>query len=171
MITIRPEKPEDYQRIFEINKKAFKGEAEARLVGKLRNTKGFIPGFSLVAVKDGKVVGHILFSIIRIKTDTESIPVLSLAPMAVLPEYQKQGIGSRLVREGLKKCQESGYKAIILVGHHDFYPRFGFSQASRKGLKLPFDVPGEAFMMYEIVPQALKGISGEVEYPPEFTEE
>lgn len=171
MVTIRPEKPEDYQRIFEINKKAFKGEVEARLVGKLRNTGGFVPGLSLVAVKDGNVVGHILFSIIRIKTDTENIPVLSLAPMAVLPEYQKQGIGSLLVREGLKKCKELGHKVIILVGHHDFYPRFGFSRAGQRGLKLPFDVPDEAFMMYEIVPQALKGITGTVVYPPEFAEE
>jgi putative acetyltransferase len=88
-----------------------------------------------------------------------------------LPKHQRQGIGSLLVREGLIKCKELGYKAVILVGHPDYYPRFGFSPAKEKGLKLPFDAPDEAFMVFEIVPHALEGIKGMVVYPPEFAEE
>ncbi|OGM10618.1 GNAT family N-acetyltransferase [Candidatus Woesebacteria bacterium RBG_13_36_22] len=171
MISIRSEKPEDYQSIYNINKLAFNGEVEAKLVNNLRKTKGFIPELSLVAIKDDEVIGHILFSIIHIHTDTKNIPVLALAPMAVLPKHQKQGVGLQLVREGLIKCRELGYKAVILVGHPDYYARFGFSPANKKGLKLPFDAPSEAFMVYEIVPKILEGIKGMVVYPPEFAEE
>ncbi|MBN1263013.1 MAG: N-acetyltransferase [Candidatus Pacebacteria bacterium] len=170
MISIRQEKPEDYQSIYSINKFAFDSEVEAKLVNNLRKTKGFIPNLSLVAVKDSRVVGHILFSVIHIQTDTNYVPALALAPMAVLPEYQRQGIGSQLIREGIKKCKELGHKIIIIVGHPNYYPRFGFSPAVEKGLKLPFEAPEEAFMVYEIIPQALKDITGMVVYPPEFAE-
>lgn len=171
MISIRSEKSEDYKSIYNVNKLAFNGEVEAKLVNNLRKTKGFVPELSLVAIKDDEVIGYILFSIIHIRTDSKKVPVLALAPMAVLPKHQKQGIGSMLVREGLKKCKELGHKAVILVGHPDYYPRFGFCPAKEKGLKLPFDAPDEAFMVYEIIPQALKGIKGMVVYPPEFAEE
>lgn len=170
-MSIRSEKPEDYQSIYNVNKLAFKGEVEAKLVDNLRKTKGFIPELSLVAIKDGEVIGHILFSVIHIQTNSKSVPVLGLAPMAVLPKHQKQGIGSTMVREGLTICKELGYKAVILVGHPDYYPRFGFSPAKEKGLKLPFDAPDEAFMVFEIIPQALAGIKGTVVYPSEFAEE
>jgi putative acetyltransferase len=171
MVSIRPEKSEDCQSIYNVNKLAFNGEVEAKLVNNLRKTKGFIPELSLVAIKGDEVIGHILFSIIHIQTDTKNIPVLALAPMAVLPKHQKQGIGSMLVREGLTKCKDLGYGVVILVGHPDYYPRFGFTPARKKGLKLPFDAPNEAFMVYEIIPQALMGIKGTVVYPPEFAEE
>jgi putative acetyltransferase len=171
MLIIRPEKPGDFLSIYNINNLAFAGEVEAQLVNKLRKTEGFIPKLSLVAIKDNETVGHILFSIIHIQTDSDTIPALALAPMSVLPKYQKQGIGSQLVREGLKRCKELGYKIVILVGHPNYYPRFGFILAKEKGLKLPFDAPSEAFMVYEIVPQALKGIAGVVVYPPEFADE
>lgn len=171
MAIVRSEKPDDYQKIYDVNKAAFGGETEARLVNNLRKTKGFIPELSLVAEKDGEIVGHILFSIIHINTDTGNIPVLALAPMAVLPKFQKQGIGSLMIREGLKKCKKLGYGIVVLVGHPDYYPRFGFTPAKEKGLKLPFDAPDEAFMVYEIVPDSLAGIAGTIEYPPEFAEE
>lgn len=171
MIIIRSEKPEDYQKIYEINKIAFGTEIEARLVNNLRKTEGFIPELSLVAENDGEVVGYILFSPIHIKADSKIVPILTLAPMAVLSDYQKKGIGSLLIKEGIKKCKELGHKIIVLVGHADYYPRFGFVKASAKGLKLPFDVPDEAFMVYEIIPNSLAGITGTVEYPPEFAEE
>ena len=171
MVTIRPERSSDYKKIFVINKKAFKGEVEARLVENLRHTKGFIPKLSLVAVKDGKVVGHILFSIIHINTGSKFVPILALAPMAVIPEFQRRGIGSRMVREGLRNCEELGYKTVVLVGLPDYYPRFGFVKASGKGLSLPFEAPDEAFMVYEILPNTLNGISGVIVYPPEFAEE
>jgi len=171
MIVVRSEKPEDYDLIYSINKIAFDGEVEAKLVNNLRKTTEFIPELSLVAEKERKIVGHILFSVINIKTDSNRLPVLALAPMAVLPDYQKQGIGSLLIKEGLKKCKELGYKVVVLVGHPDYYPRFGFIKASDKGLKLPFDAPNETFMVYEIVPNSLTGIMGTIEFPPEFAEE
>ena len=141
------------------------------MVDKLRKTVGFVPELSPVAEKGGNIVGHILFSIVRIKTDSENIPVLSLAPMAVLPEYQRQGTGSQFVREGIGRCKELEHKVIVLVGHPNYYPRFGFTPAEERGLKLPFNAPDEAFMVYEIVPGVLEGITGTVEYPPEFIEE
>lgn len=170
MISIRPETPEDYQNIYKVNKLAFDGEFEARLVTKLRKTSGFIPDLSLVAIKDNKIVGHILFSKVNISTKTGKIPALALAPMAVLPKYQKEGVGSSLVKEGLKKCKKLGYKIIVLVGHPDYYPRFGFTLAKEKGLKLQFDAPDNAFMVYQTVPNSLDGISGTIQYPPEFKE-
>lgn len=170
MISVRSEKPEDYQSIYNVNKTAFSSEVEAKLVNNLRKTKGFISKLSLVAIKDKEIIGHILFSIIHIQTNAKTVPVMALAPMAVLPKHQKQGVGSMLVREGLKECKKLGYKAVVLIGHPDYYPRFGFSPAKEKGLSLPFDAPSEAFMVYEIFPQALAGINGMVIYPPEFAE-
>jgi len=171
MITIRSEISDDYNKIYEINKKAFGGEVEARLVNNLRRTKGFIPQLSLIAIKNKIIVGHILFSIVHIQTDDKMVPILALAPMAVLPKYQNQGIGSLLVKEGLRKCKKMKFQAVVLVGHPEYYPRFGFTPANEKGLKLPFDAPSEAFMIYELVPGALKGLSGTIVYPPEFAEE
>lgn len=168
MVTIRPENPDDFASVYNLNKIAFKQDTEAKLVERIRTSSAYIPELSLVAIKDNKVVGHILFSMVSIKTDTERVSVLSLAPMAVLPEFQKQGIGSLLVRKGLRKCKELGFKAVIVVGHPDYYPRFGFVQA--QGLKLPFGATKEAFMILKLVPLALEGISGLVEYPPAFDE-
>lgn len=170
MITVRSETPEDFQAIYELNKQAFNGEAEATLINNLRNTKGFIPELSLVALKDDLLVGHILFSLIHIKTDTDKVPVLALAPMAVLPEYQRRGIGTEMVKKGLEKCKDLSYKAIVVVGHPEYYPRFGFVPAREKGLRLPFDAPDEAFMVYEITPDCLAGNTGVIEYPPEFAD-
>jgi len=169
VISIRPEQPDDYQTIYEINKAAFDGEVEARLVDNLRRTQAFTPELSLVALLDGKVVGHILFSRVYVERDSRRTPVISLAPMAVLPEHQNKGIGSQLVREGMRKCRELGHGAIVLVGHANYYPRFGFSPAKAKGLKLPFEAPDEAFMVCELVPHALDGITGTMVYPPEFS--
>lgn len=171
MITIRSEISEDYNKIYEINKQAFGGEVEARLVNNLRKTEGFIPQLSLVAIKDGKILGHILFSIVHIQTGAKKVPILALAPMAVLPKYQNQGIGSSLVKEGLRKCKDMKFQAVVLVGHPEYYPRFGFTPANKKGLKLPFEAPSDAFMVYELVPDALKGVDGTIVYPAEFAEE
>jgi putative acetyltransferase len=99
------------------------------------------------------------------------IPVLALAPVAVLPDFQNHGIGSLLIREGIKKCEQFGRSVIILLGHPDYYPRFGFKPAGQRELKLPFDAPDGAFMVFEILPHGLDGISGTVVYPPEFNEE
>ncbi len=168
MIAIQPEREEDYTAIHEINVLAFGRENEARLVKKIREAPDFIPELSLVAIKNGRVVGHILFSRVTIQSKTGSFLALALAPMAVHPEFQNQGIGTELVRQGLERCRNQGHKIVVVVGHPQYYPRFGFSAARAKGLEAQFPVPDEVFMVLEIVPGALRGSTGMVAYPPEF---
>jgi putative acetyltransferase len=122
------------------------------------------------AVKSKQVVGHILFSPIIIETQKAAVPVLSLAPMAVLPEFQNQGVGLELVRQGLRESKRLGHNIVVVVGHPGYYPRFGFTPARAKGLEVPFKVPDEAFMVLELIPGTLDGIKGTVIYPPEFNE-
>lgn len=170
MITIRPETTADHTAVHEVNALAFGREVEARLVEALRQSSDFTPELSLVAVEDGQVVGHILFSPMTIEEQGTSTPALALAPLAILPEFQKRGIGSSLVRHGLKECKRLGHEIVIVVGHPAYYPRFGFSSARAKGLDVPFEAPDEAFLVLELVPGALDGVSGMVRYPPAFDE-
>jgi putative acetyltransferase len=168
MITIRPERTEDYTAIHEIHILAFGRENEARLVKKIRGRDDFVPDLSLVAVKKGEVVGHILFSRITIQSNAGSFPALALAPMAVHPKFQNRGIGSELVRQGLECCQNQGHEIVVVVGHPKYYPRLGFTPARAKGLKAPFAVPDKAFMVLELSLGALHGSTGMVTYPQEF---
>lgn len=170
MLEVRVERVEDYEAVFQVLKSAFGRENEAWLVEKIRKSDCFTPQFSLVAVKDGELAGHILFSRVVIQARAGDVPALGLAPVAVLPELQKQGIGSRLVRQGLDECRRLGHKIVVLVGHPDYYPRFGFLPARAKGLGIPFPVPDRAFMALELVPGALDQVSGMVVHPPEFSE-
>ncbi len=170
MVMIRAEKREDVDAIHRVNRQAFGQEDEAVLVRRIRESSGFIPELSLVAVRDSKVVGHILFSRIHIDTPNGDVAILSLAPMAVLPEFQNSGIGTQLVREGLKKCREMGHTIVVVIGHPEYYPRFGFVPARTKGLELHFPVPDDAFMVCELAPDVLTGIKGMVKYPPEFAD-
>ncbi len=168
MTTIRPEQPDDYAAIDEVNRLAFGQEAEGRLVATLREADDFDPALSLVAVRDDRVVGHILFSPIAIETEGGDVPAIALAPMAVLPDYQRRGIGSELVREGLEACRRQGHRVVVVLGHPAFYPRFGFTPAIGNGIRCPFDVPDEAFMAMALTPGGLDGIKGVVRYPPAF---
>jgi putative acetyltransferase len=163
-IHIRPEADRDSNAIRLVNCRAFGGDEEARLVDALR--QGGYLRVSLVAVSDGQVVGHILFSDLPIVTDARIVPALSLAPMAVLPEYQRQGIGSALARASLEECRKLGHRIVIVVGHPDYYPRFGFSSKLAARLGSPFS--GEAFMALELAPGAMAGVVGSVKYPPPF---
>jgi putative acetyltransferase len=171
MIAIRAEQREDYKQIHQLNEAAFEGDCEARLVDKLRESPAYIPELSLVAVLDGRIVGHIFLSTVHVESEETRTPVISLAPMAVVPDHQNQGIGSMLVREGLTKCKEMGHRIVVVVGHADFYPRFGFAPANEKGLRLPFEGPDEAFMVCELIPKALEGVAGTIVYPPEFADQ
>ena len=172
MITIRSENPKDYDVIYEINKQAFNSEVEARLIDTIRHSSNFIHDLSLVALKDSKIVGHILFSQAKIKNKETEKPILILAPVAVLPEFQKQGIGSSLVKKGLQACKGFGHNIIVVIGHPEFFPRFGFTPARKKGLEISFgaEVPSEAFMVYELKKGVLKDIKGIVEFPSYFEE-
>ncbi len=170
MLIIRSETIEDYDTIFEVNKLAFGQENEARLVENIRQSANFNPQLSLVAVKNSKAVGHILFSEVIIQSQKGDFWALALAPLAVYPEYQNQGIGTQLVQQGLKQCKTLGYKAVVVIGHPAYYSRFGFSSAKAKGLLSPWSVPDEAFMVLELMPGAMDQISGMVRYSSAFDE-
>lgn len=166
MITIRAEKTEDRYAIHRVNELAFGQPNEANLVDALRANA--IPFISLVAVGDEQVVGHISFSPVTVESESGTFAAIGLAPMAVLPEYQNQGIGSQLVREGLKECQRLGHDIVVVLGHPNYYPRFGFAPASLKGLRSEYDVPDEVFMVAELREGALRGRRGLVKYHREF---
>lgn len=169
MYQIRQETAQDCMAIKEVNNLAFGRNNESQLIEELRKSRSFIPQLSLVTETDTReIVGHILFSEISIETKNGSIPSLALAPMAVKPSYQKIGVGSALIKEGLKRCKELGYHSVIVLGHPEYYSKFGFIKASTKGIFPPFDVPDEAFMVYELQPNAFKGIQGTVRYPEPF---
>lgn len=168
MLIVRNEKPEDFAAIHEVNEKAFGQPAEANLVAALR-ANGHVT-LSLVAAQDDNVVGHILFSPVTIESDEKILTALGLAPMAVLPEHQNQGIGSKLVRAGLDECRKALHDIVVVLGHPEFYPRFGFTPASRYGIKSEYDVRDEVFMIMELREGALLGCSGIVKYLPEFSE-
>jgi putative acetyltransferase len=168
-ITLRFEKSRDYKDITRINDLAFGQKNEGILIEHLRKNRDFLPELSIVAEKDGIIIGHILFFPIQIKSKDNSYKSVSLAPMAVLPEYQNQGIGGKLIRYGLEKCREKGYQSVIVLGHPEYYPRFGFEKASKWGIRPPFEAPDEAFMAIELIEGGLKGISGVVEYPDEYS--
>ncbi len=167
-LCIRSETPDDYGIITGINDSAFGQKTEGRLVEKLRATQDFVAALSLVAELDGAPVGHILFYPATINSGENTYPTLALAPMSVLPEYQKKKIGSTLVIAGLKKAQELGYRSVIVLGHSDFYRRFAFKTASDWGIIPPFEVPDNAFMALELVLGELDGKAGTVEYPAAF---
>lgn len=164
-IHIRPETTADLEGIRHVNRLAFGQDDEAGLVDALREG-GFVR-VSLVAERAGQVVGHILFSNLPILTGDGTVPALSLAPMAVLPELQSQGIGSALVQRGLEACRQQGHRIVVVLGHSHFYPRFGFSPQSAAHLESPFSA-SDSFMAVELVPGALDGVAGQVQYPPPF---
>ena len=167
---IRAERSEDREAVFGVNRMAFLQESEARLVDALHRSSAFIPELSLVALDGSDVVGHILFTRITVQGDDQAHAALALAPMAVLPLFQRKGIGSALVRRGLEEARGFGHRVVIVVGHPDYYPRFGFVPAQPLGILPPFEVPSEAFMVLELQPRALLGIQGVVKYPAEFNE-
>ena len=166
-VSIRAEEPMDAAAISAVNRRAFGQDGEAKLVELLR--EGGYVRLSLVAEVDGQIVGHILFSALAIVTnDARTIAALSLAPMAVVPEFQRRGIGSELVRAGLAHCGDSGQRIVVVLGHPEYYPRFGFSPERARNLACPYSVPAEAWMALELVPESLAGVVGRVEYPPPF---
>ena len=164
---IRTENPEDIEAVRNINIAAFGRENEANLVDRLR---GIASTFSFVAVQSDRIVGHIFFSPVVVEGKcSRNLSIVGLAPLAVLPNYQRQGIGTLLIRQGLKECARSGFNAVVVLGHPDFYSRFGFIPASRKSLKCEYDVPDEAFMVLELESGALEDCSGTVKYRSEFS--
>lgn len=178
MTLIRFETPLDYGSVYEVNLRAFGRLAEADLVEILR--KAAQPTLSLVAEQDGKIIGHIFFSPVSVKSPQGDWEAMGLGPLAVTPAHQGKGIGSQLVRKGLQACRdaghdtgrkagrEAGWEVVVVLGHPGFYPRFGFKTARPLGITCAYPVPDEAFMVLELRPEALGGRSGEVHFHPAF---
>ena len=162
---VRAETPADHDDIRRVNRLAFEGDVEAALVDALRDGGHVLA--SLVAVEDGAVVGHILFSRMRIHTAKSTVDAASLAPVGALPGFQNRGIGSALVRAGLEFCRAQGERIVVVLGHASYYPRFGFSTGLATKLHGPY--AGESWMALELTPGALDGLEGTVEYAEPFS--
>lgn len=175
-ISLRQEQLKDYPKTEALIEQAFRNEEmsdqqEHLLVQRIRRSDAFIPELSIVAVnQQNEMIGQILFSKITIENKDQVTESLALAPVSIHPDYQKQGIGSMLMNRGLKNAKESGYTSVIVLGHPDYYPRFGFKPASLWGIEAPFDVPEEAFMALELEKDAFKNVSGVVQYSEAFSE-
>ncbi len=165
---IRRENQDDYEAVYEVVKEAFATAEqsdgnEQELVKSLRNSDSFIPELSLVAVENGEVVGHILFT----KAYVGEFAELALAPLSVLPEYQRKGIGLALMQKGHSVAKELGYDYAIVLGHSEYYPKAGYVPASVYGIKAPFDIPNENFMAIKLNDRA-KRIKGVIKYDIAF---
>ncbi len=165
-VEVRAECPEDHAQVRHVNEIAFGRHGEADLVDALRSAG--VATLSLVAVRHSTVVGHILFSPVTVTSPSGDFVAVGLAPMAVLPEVQRIGIGSLLVRAGLAALERAGHEAVVVLGDPAYYPRFGFVRASGHGLRWEHDAPDEAFMVLELRPGGLAGRTGIVRYRPEL---
>jgi putative acetyltransferase len=169
MVTIRQEQEGDIEEVRKLNEMAFDGPAEARVVDKLRQICDDC--LSMVAVEDDKIVGHIMFSPATIENGKNVIRGMGLAPIAVLPNRQRKGIGSALIERGLALLREKGYPFVIVLGHPDYYPRFGFLPASQYNLRSQWEgIPDEAFMILIFDNKSLEGVQGVARYRDEFDE-
>ena len=167
---IRTETLNDYKHVFNLNYLAFENrDDEAKLVERIRFSNSFIRELSLVAEEQGEIVGHVLFSKAKIIQDNGEIEVLVLAPVAVNPSVQKKGIGSNLIEEGLRRAKDLGYGLVCLIGHPNYYTKFGFQPARNHGIELTqFEVPDDVFMVNELIEGELQQTNGELRYPPAF---
>ncbi len=163
---IRKEKNSDIEKIWKVNAEVFETNTEANLVNALRDSG--IPFISLVAEEGEEIVGHILFTPVELIGDNSGLKLVGLAPMAVVTKLQRKGIGSRLVQTGLEHCLAQGYGAVVVLGHAEYYPRFGFLPSVKFGIKSEYEVPDEAFMVLELTENSLKGKTGIIKYHTAF---
>ncbi|WP_144699673.1 GNAT family N-acetyltransferase [Fictibacillus phosphorivorans] len=174
-IKIRVERTENYKKTEEVVRSAFESEEfsdkkEHLLVNRIRKTKAFVPELSLVAENNKQeIIGHILLSKVKIVNEKKEVESLALAPVSVIPEYQNKGIGSLLIKAALTSAKELGYQSVIVLGHQDYYPKFGFKRASTWKIQAPFDVPDEVFMALELTENSLADVTGVVQYSEAFS--
>jgi putative acetyltransferase len=166
LLIIRPETPADREAIFRVEAAAFGQDAEARLVDALRDAGHLL--LSLVAEANGQIVGHIAFSPMTIESASAVHDAVCLAPLAVVPSHQKQGVGGALMTAGLDELREAGHGAVLLLGHPSYYPRFGFRPA--RGFDVHYQDDRDAFMALGLRPGALDGVSGNARFAAEFAE-
>ena len=163
MVEIREEHPDDAAAIRAVNRRAFGQDQEGNIIDALRSNGAAL--LSLVATVNGRVAGHIMYSPLTVG----DVVGAALGPMAVLPEYQRQGIGSQLVREGIQRLEKSGCPFVVVVGHADYYPRFGFTPARASGITCECGVPDDAFMVLMLDRVKTGRVSGMARYRPEFS--
>lgn len=162
---MRSERPDDRDAISAVHEAAFGRDAEARLVGAIRASPGFLPELSLVAERAAVIVGHALFSCVLLDDAACQHDALALGPIGVLPADQRQGVGSALVHAGLARAADAGHRLVVLLGHPTYYPRFGFVPSRAHGIFQPFDA-GDAAMVLFLDPLARDVVRGTVRYPP-----
>lgn len=164
MYDVRPEEPRDFTGIREVHESAFApSREEAELVEALRVSGDHVPDLCLIGLLEGAAIAHIALS----RAHVDSVPVLVLAPMAVLPEYQRQGFGSALAAEALRRAAETRFPMVVVIGHPTYYPRLGFEPAGPLGITAPFEVPAEAWMAYRL-PAYRPETRGTVDFPAAF---
>ena len=167
-VKIKRFKKRDFEEIEMLLKVAFDRDSVAIIIKELIETADFIPELTRVARISGQIIGVIVYSHAQIVKGKKIHQTISMVPMAVLPAYQNLGIGGELIRNSFAKARELEYQSVIVMGHEEYYPRFGFKLASEFGIIPPFDVPDENFMALELFPDTLSGISGKVKYHPLF---
>ena len=171
---IRPEQEADFSSVRALNDTAFGRPEEGRLVDAVRRRDE--PTFGLVATVEessrtdeaGRIVGYVLFSPVSIESTERPCRAIGLGPMAVHPDHQRAGVGRELVEAGLARCREEGYQLVVVLGLPTYYGSFGFVMAASRGLHWEHEMPGDPFMVLELEPGALDGVSGVVRYLPEF---
>ena len=170
-INIRQEQEQDFGPLSDLIYQAFKGmhehPTEANLVRSLRANNAHIPALCLVAENDQELIGHIFFTNLKVEYNEAHAKLLALAPVSVLPNYQGQGIGSALINRSIFLAKSLNYDAIVLVGHEDYYPRFGFDQLSTTDIKLPFEVPDKNAMILKLS-KKVDDVSGMLTYDKAF---
>ena len=164
MVEIREERPDDVAAVRDLNRRAFRQDQESNIVDALRANGAAL--LSLVATVNDRVVGHIMYSPLSIGGNVKGA---ALGPMGVLPEYQRQGIGGKLIEEGNRKLKDADCPFIIVVGHADYYARFGFRPAREHGIKCQWDVPDDVFMLLILDQAEMEGVSGLAKYRDEFS--
>jgi putative acetyltransferase len=164
LVEIREERPDDVAALRDLNRRAFGQDQESNIVDALRANGGAL--LSLVATVNDRVVGHIMYSPLSIGGNVKGA---ALGPMGVLPEYQRQGIGGKLIQAGNRKLKDAGCPFIIVVGHADYYARFGFRPAREHGIKCQWDVPDDVFMLLILDQAEMEGVSGLAKYRDEFS--
>ena len=170
-MNIRLEQASDIEKIWAVNADAFTTDVEANLVNTLRDSA--CPMISLVAEEGDQIVGHILFTPVELSSDdaavnNKDLKLMGLAPMAVASDYQKRGVGSQLIKAGLEHCKTLGVDAVVVLGHPDYYPRFGFAPSVEYGIKVGLDVPEDVFMVQELKKGCLDGKSGAIKFHEAF---
>jgi putative acetyltransferase len=167
MIEIRAETAVDIPAVHHVNTLAFGRMDEADLVDALRRRGAYT--VSLVAVMAEQVVGHLFFTPVAVVGEGGAWTAVALGPVAILPDFQTQGIGTQLIEAGLQACRARGDQVVAVLGHADYYPRFGFRPSVQFGIRSEFEVPDEVFMLLELEAGVLAGRTGVVKYQPEFS--